>query len=172
LRIYLLYLRRLLCELRREGLHCLLLLGDNRFLFGDCGFQLRDSLLQLRAGAAHHYRLVPKSAVRQANSNKSDAFARSLFGRIHIADIRAVIDAVLAGDSLPDANVATAVDVSAGRTSQGRIVVAADVEKEGVNADGGVVITFCVAVKRTNTGGRVSLAANVRSERPPTFGRV
>ena len=59
---------------------------------------------------------MPKSAARQTNSNKSDILGRSLFRRIHIADIGAVSDTSLARGSLADADIATAVDVRTGRT--------------------------------------------------------
>jgi hypothetical protein len=66
-------------------LRCLLLelLGELR----DGCLQLLNCLLQLRAGTAHYWRLVPKSAGRQTNSNKSNACGRRLFRRVNIADI-------------------------------------------------------------------------------------
>ncbi len=88
---------------------------------------------------------MPKSAVRQTNSNISHVFGRRLFRRVHIADIGAVIDTSLAGNSLADTNIAADVDVRTGRTSQGRVVVAADVEKQGVNTDGRVIVAFGIA---------------------------
>jgi len=94
---------------------------------------------------------VPKSAVRQTNSNKSNAIGRRLFCRVHIADVDAVIDTSLAVDSLSNTEVAAAVDVSTGSVAKG----AAEV------ADG-------VVKKRTSTGGRVEVAFGVarKGERP------
>ena len=72
-----LYLCRLLFELRRDNLHCLLLLGDDRFLSGHGRFQFLYCFLQLRTGTAHYDRLVPNSVARETNSNKSNAGLRT-----------------------------------------------------------------------------------------------
>jgi hypothetical protein len=114
---------------RSKYSNLLLLFGYDRFLSGHCGFQLLYCLLQLRGGTAHHCRLMPKPAVRQTKGKKSDVLGRRLFRRVHIADIGAVIDTSLAGDSLSNTDIAAAVDVRTGRTSQARVVVAADVAK-------------------------------------------
>ena len=84
-----------------------------------------------------------------------------MFRRVNIADIGAVVDTSLAGDSLPDTDIATAMDVKTRRTSQAVLLSTADVEKEGVNTDGRVVVAFDVAGERTKTGSRVSAAGGV-----------
>ena len=58
---------------------------------------------------------MPKSAVRQTNSNESNAVGRALFRRVNIADIRPVVDTSLAVDSLPNTEVAIARDVEPAR---------------------------------------------------------
>src|SRR5262249_37021054 len=150
----------------------LLLLDDNRFLSCDSGFQVIYCLLQLRARSAYYYGLVPKPAVRQTNSNKSNAVVGSLFRRVHIADIGAIINIVLAGNPLPNTHIAAAVDIQTGRTSHGRVVIAADIEKECVNTDGCVVVALGIAGKRTNTAGRVGAAGSVQIERPEAVAGV
>ena len=95
-----------------------------------------------------------------------------MFRRIHIPDIGGVIDASLAWDSLSDADISAAIDVETGRTSQGRVVVAGDVEKKRVNSDSRVVVAFGCAGEGTNTGGGVSVAAGVQIECPEPVGSV
>ena len=92
-----------------------------------------------------YFRLVPKSTVRQTNSNKSNACGRRLFRRVHISDVGAVIDTSLAVDSLPDTDISAAIDVRTRRTSQACVIVTADVENESVSTDGRVVVAFDIA---------------------------
>ena len=78
-----------------------------------------------------------------------------MFRRVYIADVSAVINTGLADDSLSDADIATAVDVTT-----------------GVNTDGRVVVAFGIAKERTNTAGRVLAASGIAKERTITVGRV
>jgi len=134
--------------------------------------QLINCLLQPRAGTAHHFRLVPKSAVRQTNSNESNAVDRTLFRRVDIADIRPVVDTSLAVDSLPNTEVAITRDVEAGAISQGRVVVASDIELQRTFTDARVLDASGVALERSITISHVVEAFSVLEERLETDGDV
>ena len=149
----------------------LLLASDRRLLSGNSGFQLFQSLLQLRAGTTHHYRLVPKSAVRHTNSNKSNVFGRTLFSRVHISDIGAVVHATLADDSLSNTDIAVAVDVGASLVTDSRVDTTNGVARERVPSNGSVVRPGCVTKERKRSDGCVAMA-NIVIKRPKTRGRV
>ena len=142
-------LRCLLIKLRCENLHCLPLLGDDGFLSGHRGFQLLYCLLQLRAGTAHHWRLVPKSAVRQTNSNKSNACGRTLLRRVHIADPSGV------------------VYPSHPRTLSPTQTLPSPVMLLPATITGAVFCSPAVLLNRSPTVGRVEVASRVVIERCP-----
>jgi hypothetical protein len=59
---------------------------------------------------------------------KATSCGRRLFRRIHIADVGAVVDTSLPGDSRPNADIAIAGDVRAGKITQGGVADAGGVE--------------------------------------------
>ena len=115
---------------------------------------------------------MPKSAVRQTNSNESNAVGRALFRRVNIADIRPVVDTSLAVDSLPNTEVAIARDVEAGAMAQGRVVVASDIELQRTFTDARVLDASGVALERFITISHVVEAFSVLEERLETDGDV
>src|SRR5439155_25390353 len=98
--------------------------------------------------------------------------AKTLCQPVHVADIRPDADTSLAVHSLPDANIATAGDVSAGCSTQGCVVVADVVENERLKTDGRITNAFGVARERPITAGSISIAVGVASQRLLTGSRV
>ena len=115
---------------------------------------------------------MPKSAVRQTNSNESNAVGRTLFRRVHIANIGAVIDTSLAGDSCSNTDVAAAVDDRTGRSSQGRVEVTDCVVIESLSTIGRVVLTGGVFGERSLTTGRVRGTSGIAKESKRSIGRI
>ena len=145
-------LRSLLLELLAE-------LCDGRL-------QLLNCLLQLRAGTAHHYRLVPKSAVRQTNSNKSNVHGRRLFRRVNIADIGVIAFAGHACNICADIDVPVACRGISSRTiPNGRIEGTGGVVEERTHANGRVRVAFGVVLESKSAGGRAAVAGGVLLER-------
>ena len=138
------------------------LLGELR----DGCLQLLNCLLQLRAGTAHYWRLVPKSAGRQTNSNKSNACGRRLFRRVNIADIGVIAFAGHTFNICADIDVPVACRGISSRTiANGRIVGAGGVEKERTIANGRVKVAFRVVLERKSAGGRAAVTGGVLLER-------
>ena len=138
------------------------LLGELR----DGCLQLLNCLLQLRAGSVHHFRLVPKSAVRQTNSNKSNACGRRLFRRVNIADIGLIALAGHPCNICADIDVPVACRGITSRTiANGCIVGAGGVVEERSIANGRVVVAFGVVLERKSAGGRAAVAGGVVLER-------
>ena len=115
---------------------------------------------------------MPNSAVRQTNSNESSVVGRTLFCCVHIANVGAVIDTSLAGDSCSNTDIAAAVDVRTGRSSQGRVEVTDCVVIESLSTIGRVVLTAGVFSERSLTTGRVPGAGRVAKESKRSIGRV
>lgn len=117
-------------------------------------------------------RLMPKSAIRQTNSNKSNVIAGSLFCCVHIADIGAVIDVRFATGVHSNTDIATASDHVAGMTTYGRVVASSYISAECNTADGGITDARCIVLEGLITYRRIEGAGRVVGERNTTHGRV